>query len=493
MPDSELPDFDVLRERILDFVARCHQPVLKEDGAEPMAIAPDRFQLQLQSPDSLMLETWDDHRTVARRVVSSRNASDRGLTLVVRKFGGREGEIVITDTARRGATLDRTVRRKTYAERFRATLMRQFPGWNIEKLSADRDLRRSLSEHYVRALVVRGQNAWAAVGVSSAESDSAAVDILTDGLLWLDLTRAANPSVVVAGLCLFVPEGAAETTAQRLPFLDQTLATYQLFPMPASDAAGTTVDPLPIVDPSNYDPTNWGNLRTELRPPRLTASIAPDARERLREIAAFPGVEEEITPQGELSLRYRGLEVAHANTIGVTISDVRMEQIARLRSPDSPDRRHPLYTRAAEHWLESKLKRDLSPLGLELSGSPVYSQILSGSGRTRGIIDLLAITNTGRLVVIELKADEDSRLPLQGLDYWMRVRWHLERGGFRQHGFFPGREISPEPPMLWLLCPAIRRHPSNDVVLKYFSRQVPVTLIGINEDWRRTILVVHRA
>ena len=119
-----------------------------------------------------------------------------------------------------------------------------------------------------------------------------------------------------------------------------------------------------------------------------TASIAPEARDKLREIAAFPDVEEEITPQGELSLRYRGLEVAHANTIGLTIVEASMAQIARIRTPDSPDRRHPLYTRSAERWMESLLKKDVSPLALELAGSPVYSQILSEAGRSRGIMDL---------------------------------------------------------------------------------------------------------
>jgi hypothetical protein len=123
----------------------------------------------------------------------------------------------------------------------------------------------------------------------------------------------------------------------------------------------------------------------------------------------------------------------------------------------------------------------------------VYSQILSEAGRSRGIMDLLAITNSGRLVVIELKADEDPRLPLQALDYWMRVRWHLERGDFQRQGFFPGRHLSLEPPLLWLVFPAIRQHAANEIVLKYFSRSVPVKRLGINEDWRKGVRVVSRS
>jgi hypothetical protein len=40
----------------------------------------------------------------------------------------------------------------------------------------------------------------------------------------------------------------------------------------------------------------------------------------------------------------------------------------------------------------------------------------------RGLLDLLTLDRNGRLTVIELKADEDLHLPLQALDYWIRVR-----------------------------------------------------------------------
>ena len=38
------------------------------------------------------------------------------------------------------------------------------------------------------------------------------------------------------------------------------------------------------------------------------------------------------------------------------------------------------------------------------------------------MLDLLTLDRNARLVVLELKADEDLHLPLQALDYWMRVR-----------------------------------------------------------------------
>ena len=41
-----------------------------------------------------------------------------------------------------------------------------------------------------------------------------------------------------------------------------------------------------------------------------------------------------------------------------------------------------------------------------------------------GVLDLLGVTRRGRLVVIELKASEDIQLPIQAVDYWLRVRRH---------------------------------------------------------------------
>ena len=54
------------------------------------------------------------------------------------------------------------------------------------------------------------------------------------------------------------------------------------------------------------------------------------------------------------------------------------------------------------------------------------------------MLDLLAVDHRGRLAVIELKASEDVHLPLQALDYWMRVQWHVERREFQANGYFPG-------------------------------------------------------
>ena len=87
--------------------------------------------------------------------------------------------------------------------------------------------------------------------------------------------------------------------------------------------------------------------------------------------------------------------------------------------------------------------------------------------------------------MVELKADEDIHLPLQGLDYWSRVAWHHARGEFQRFGYFPRRELSSERPLLFLVAPALHVHPATDTLLHYISPEIEWTVVGIDERWRR--------
>jgi hypothetical protein len=98
------------------------------------------------------------------------------------------------------------------------------------------------------------------------------------------------------------------------------------------------------------------------------------------------------------------------------------------------------------------------------------------------------------LLVLELKADEDLHLPLQGLDCWLRVRKLQAEGKsiFAKHGYFRGVELSDEPPLLHFVAPSLRIHPSNQEVLRYFSHEVEWSLIALDEHWRERRRVVFR-
>jgi len=123
-----------------------------------------------------------------------------------------------------------------------------------------------------------------------------------------------------------------------------------------------------------------------------------------------------------------------------------------------------------------------------------------GNGE-RGMLDLLTLDHGGRLVVLEVKADEDMHLPLQGLDYWIRVRalnsqrqmtGNKEVGAFERHGYFAGAEISAREPKLLLVAPALRIHPSNETVLRYLSPKAEWEMVAVGEHWRRDLRIVFR-
>lgn len=150
-----------------------------------------------------------------------------------------------------------------------------------------------------------------------------------------------------------------------------------------------------------------------------------------------------------------------------------------------------------ERWLETEVKRDVTALDAQLDPAYVYAQVPAFAASDRGMIDLLASTREGRLAVIELKADEDIHLPLQGVDYWSRVRWHHEREEFHRFGYFVSqngtqRPLSAESPLLLLVAPALHIHPATDTILRFLSPEVNWTLIALDERWREEVKVVFR-
>ena len=114
------------------------------------------------------------------------------------------------------------------------------------------------------------------------------------------------------------------------------------------------------------------------------------------------------------------------------------------------------------------------------------------AGGDRGVLDLLAVDRSGRLAVIELKASADLHLPLQAIDYWIRVKWHLDRGEFSARGYFPGIELRPDPPRLLLVSPSLEFHPATETVLGFFSPDVDVVRIGVGVEWRKELHVMFR-
>jgi hypothetical protein len=138
------------------------------------------------------------------------------------------------------------------------------------------------------------------------------------------------------------------------------------------------------------------------------------------------------------------------------------------------------------------VRADFEAIDASLLPSPVYGQVPAFAGGDRGVIDLLAAGRDGRLAIVELKASSDIHLPLQALDYWVRVKWHLDRGEFGPKGYFPGVAIVPRAPRLLLVSPSLEFHSTTESILEYFAPGIDVMRIGLGIEWRRGVRIMFR-
>jgi hypothetical protein len=121
-----------------------------------------------------------------------------------------------------------------------------------------------------------------------------------------------------------------------------------------------------------------------------------------------------------------------------------------------------------------------------------YAQVLAGTAGEHGILDVLSATRASRLAILELKTVEHPVFLMQGAKYWLRVKRHLELEDFPRCGFFPGPQLQPAPPVVYLVAPALHFHPATEILLRYLNPQMQVVRVGLAESWRSGLSVVLR-
>lgn len=310
----------------------------------------------------------------------------------------------------------------------------------------------------------------------------------------------------IEGLRLFLPEGAGNCVRDRCTALS-SIAGVEVFEFRALD--GRTL---------KMDCGDTGNLKSLLVPRGEAESARAAARDAIRQIHALalhmPPAGNEIDLRlvpgtAEVSLGFRGLKFGSWSArdgISFGLGDSRekltcanepaLDELMRTldshRSPFANDTRHSLYRAAPERWLETLVLDDPTRLNAQLDPRYLYSQVPAVTAGDRGVLDLLGVTRRGRLVVIELKASEDIQLPIQAVDYWLRVCRHQREGDFHRYGYFAGIELDSKPPFIWIAAPALRFHSATDILLKYVSPEIRITRIGLNENWRRRLKVIFR-
>ncbi|HKT70496.1 MAG TPA: hypothetical protein VJP83_13715 [Terriglobales bacterium] len=493
-----------LARTLQHYLAEARDAVVVEDGAVCFELARAHYSVSAER-GKCVLHLWSDERNAVRRVVEAEEKTGV-LHLAVLRFGQSQPSRleICRDRDRRTATAKQRIR-AAYQQRLRRALARRFPELVLAQITSAVDLGRSFGPVYSRGVLRRGCSAFAFLGVSTEETQTSVDGALTFGILWLNACRESLTDLQVEGLKLLVPAGRSAVVRERMAHLDRSAAKWQLYEMNEREE-----------ELEQLDTGDRGNLATRLA--HCCDEVA--ARERfagsvdcIRNIC--PEVEVVVLSASELGFRLRGLEFARARVAAEGFrsreevvfgtgavenivnnqSNAQFEslvrQLAQVRQPKGP-REHPWWRMHPERWLESLTIQDVSSLDDRLAPAPVYSQVPAFSAADRAMIDVLAATRDGRLAVVELKADEDIHLPLQGLDYWARVEWHNARGEFSRFGYFPSTELAPGSPLLILVAPAFHIHPATDTLLSFLAPEIEWTLAAIDEHWRDQVRVLFR-
>jgi hypothetical protein len=448
--------------------------------------------------DRCLLQIWSEERNIVRRA-SSAEVKNGILRLSVLRFGqSKPSRLEICSKAERRSPSALKAMRAAYQRTLERAITQLFPGWTLDRLTTSADLEHSFGAVCTRGLLRRGQERIAIVGLGDGEAQASIDNAVAVAILWLDYCRRHLAAKSHTGsLALFVPEGRAQTAQLRMSHLNREAAEWRIWALDEHTGEANELDLATELNLSTHLVQSF-NRQQALE--RFARSVA-----RMR--ALCPHADAVAQSASAISFRFHGLEFARATMepdrhfrIGERIvfgaapaeyewnegtEPLLVKLIERLMlKRGGRDHLHPFYRLQPERWLQSIVERDVSVLDSRLDPTLVYPQVPAFAASDRAVIDLLGITRDGRLAVIELKAAEDFHLPVQGLDYWARVRWHQRRGEFQRYGYFPGRILSERDPILILAAPALHVHPSTATMLRYFSPELEWKLIGLDERWR---------
>ncbi|HXR09335.1 MAG TPA: hypothetical protein VN792_01100 [Candidatus Acidoferrales bacterium] len=483
--------------RALDGLCAVGAPEVRENGEWLAGLEGVQYEVRAQG-EAALLHLWSAQQSLVRRVLRVAEESSERVVLEVSRLGysrGAQLEFVAGGAPRE----TRRVEREQFSSRLRRILTDHFPDETVESLATSADLHHSISGSYTRGLVRRGSEAYAVLAASPNEDGSTIDGILTFGLIWLQHTRDRARKYSVHGLRLFLPHRSSSITAHRM---------------------GALASPHEV-ELYEYDPLYWrvrriarsnaGNLATSIvarRKIEQAVAAAMPLAERIRRLDP-EAIRLGVAPATrEVTLRFRGLEFARwrlgAMWYGLgdrqdpltpdkwPALEALVRQLETHRHPLASDTKHRLYRGQPERWLETMVAADPARIDARLDPRHIYAQVPAFSSGDRGIIDLLGVARDGRLAVLELKASEDIQLVMQAVDYWLRVRFHHDQDDFRRYGYFPEVRLNAKPPLLFLVAPGFRFHPSIDIVLRYLSPEIEIARIALAENWRRGLRVMFR-
>src|SRR5882672_1848812 len=496
-----------------------------EEGSAPLALGRDEFDFS-GAHRRLIFSCWTESGSRSWHIKAWSSTGDKLILKASRRMGAEAATLELVPRASAKAMVAsiaaaRHARCEKLAQIVAQPSVGEFlaedqepgpepllPGAKIESAVLSAGMRRDQPGRYAR-IVLRLPHSRVAVTGIVAQSDARNVDsFFSSALLWFHRLQSRPTRPFIEKLIMVVEHHIAEGARQRHALL--------------RDSLRRAIDLLEIDE-------SWQKLLT-LRPferkqlwrKRLARfpSIPEDQTgERVKRIIAqAPHAVDVVRSRHGQTLRYHGLPFARVRRVmekdriwfGIEGSRRRMlddyhqpdwaklfRDLETYRTESCRDRKHWLYRAAGEACLESILRRDISKLDPGLVVAPLHAQFRTSHGGAFGAsgarpIDLLALRHDGRLAVIELKVSEDREHVFQGVDYWRRVEAHRRRGHISTARLFGDREIAGESPLVYLVAPTLRFHPSFATLARTIAPDIEVYRFDINEDWRGGVRVVRR-
>jgi len=458
----------------------------------------------------LIFAWWDDQRSQNWRVTAY-DIDEAEVRLQVTR--GLKTEIT-TLTLRNQTRWQQKVEFENLelAERrslFAQTLAELFAGGRfnakVQRATTGADHLHSIPGRYARLILkLRGETVLA-IGATEAEAQTDVDGMIAAGLIWLAGFNSQRDEKQQAGRLLFcLPAGRSQTAIERMTLLDVTHLSARIECLEVDERRRELVG-LPLATQNELLNTHPRELDWPEKSPaenhwrERILRLAPD-RIEIRQLAgkelySINGLEFARASLGDkprVLFGVAGVDESPAQTL-TEASFNRLanlvDEIAEHRSTESGNRRNSFYRLREEAWLESLLRQNISVLDAGFDDRFVYSQIPAWRGDERSVIDLLTVNHKGRLAVIEVKASEDAQLPLQGLDYWLRVEQARLRGEFQRRGLFAGIELADQAPLLYLVAPRLRFHRTFAIVARCLSPQIEAYQVGVNANWRSGVRV----
>jgi hypothetical protein len=505
-PSQFKPVSDVCRDaEALRELAGAHTDwFISIDGRAPLNVNKNEFDFSAAHA-RLIFSCWTETGSTTWHVKGWTWTSEKLVLQASRRMGAEVATVELIPRASAKAIVAGIAAARQERSNHLANLISEYLSAKVEKSALSPGMRRDQPGRYARIILRLPHERIAVTGIV-AESDVRNVDSLfSSTLLWFQRVLQSPKRPHIQRLLLVVEQPILDAARQRHVLLRDSLR--ERIDLLLIDEHWSEVIPV-----ARFERKQLWRKRLTRFPPVNEA----EASGRTEEIVTHaPEAIDAVASRHGQTLRYHGLPFARVRHVmnqdriwfGIEGSRRRsldeyhtrdwlklLRDLGEYRNADCRDRRHWLYRASGEAWLESILRRDITKLDPGLIIAPLHAQFRTSHGGPTGArpIDLLALRHDGRLVVIELKVNEDREHVFQGVDYWRRVEAHRRRGHIYSAQLFGDREISDESPLVYLVAPTLHFHPSFRTLAQTIASDIEVYRFDINEDWRDGVRVVRR-